>query len=142
MYKKLYEGQNNFKLNDDIISDSSLNSFLGQVPFYESFIDISSNNVLYDISSNNVLYDISGIMQTIINNSTTNYNNKNISSSFNDTIDNDGNLLINNPEISLSLRDALSEDTINLLLKQNDMYIVGLIILTAILISIVVLLFP
>lgn len=55
-----------------------------------------------------------------------------------DTIDNSGNLLINNPEI-VTLNDALYEDTLQILLKQNDLYIIGSIFISITIISAIIL---
>jgi hypothetical protein len=55
-----------------------------------------------------------------------------------DVIDDDGNLLMNNNEISPSIRDGLLKDNRETLIVQNNMYIIGTIATTSLIVALVI----
>jgi hypothetical protein len=66
------------------------------------------------------------------------YKEANKTSFLNDTIDNKGNLLYDNKEVDQTIRDGLYEDSKELLLQQNNMYLLGSFIASCVLVLMVV----
>lgn len=122
----------------------------------KSCIDSSLN----PMDSSNCLFDISNNLASVMNqsqykaykdseteidrnyitleNDINMYNSANISTSQYDSIDDNGNLLYHNKEIDQTIHDSLLEDGKDLLLQQNNLYIIGSLIVTSVLILIVV----
>jgi hypothetical protein len=57
-----------------------------------------------------------------------------------DTIDDDGNLLLNNTDIEPTIIDAMMKDSRETLIQQNNVYIIGNIISTSIILGLVMIL--
>ena len=127
---KIYEG-----FSQNIPLDSSANS--------KKFISDMSNNLIslvnqakyqsYEKNLAEIDENYSQLEMDILT-----YSNENKKSHLYDSIDNSGNLLYNNKENDPTIRDGLLEDTKELLLQQNNIYLMGSFIAASVLVLMVV----
>jgi hypothetical protein len=146
----VYEPSNYFR-NRIQVNNTNYKSFDG---FYEGLenteddiknkINIISNDVTYLTNSSTYSKNVKEKLDTNsdkILNEINQYEKENINQSTKyDTIDNDGNLLLNNTDVKPTIIDAMMKDNRETLIQQNNVYIVGSIISTSIILGLVMIL--
>jgi hypothetical protein len=149
--KDVYEPSNYFSNKKLQINKTNYKSFDG---FYEGLENVQDDIInKLNMASNNVtnLKNISTYNENEKQQINTNsdkiqndinlYEEKNINQSTKfDTIDDDGNLLFNNTDINPNIIDAMMKDTRETLIQQNNVYIIGSIISTSIVLGLVMIL--